>query len=91
MVLFAHGKSHSKTQVEGSEWHRSYVFDSCFFKGRSENAYSGWTHLAFNVQAENPGEYIGMSGFKWEKLWEGIESSRDMSEADELVCVYSIN
>ena len=59
--------------------------------GRSENAYSGWTHLAFNVQAENPGEYIGMSGFKWEKLWEGIESSRDMSEADELVCVYSIN
>ena len=59
--------------------------------GRSENAYSGWTHLAFNVQAENPGEWVGMSGFKWEKLWEGIESSRDMSEADELVCVYSMN
>ena len=32
-----------------------------------------------------------MSGFKWEKLWEGIESSRDMSEADEFVCVYSMN
>ena len=38
--------------------------------GRSENAYSGWTHLAFNVQAENPGEWVGMSGFKWEKLWD---------------------
>jgi hypothetical protein len=59
--------------------------------GRSENAYSGWTHLVFNVQAENPGDPVMMSGFKWDKLWEGIESSRDMSEADELVCVYSMN
>jgi hypothetical protein len=45
----------------------------------------------FNVQAENPGDPVMMSGFKWDKLWEGIESSRDMSEADELVCVYSMN
>jgi hypothetical protein len=58
---------------------------------RSENAYSGWTHLVFNVQSENPGEPVMMSGFKWDKLWEGIESSRDMSESDELVCVYSMN
>ncbi len=55
--------------------------------GRSENAYDNWSHLVFNLQADNPGEWSGTSGFKWERLWEGIESSRDMSEATTLTCV----
>ena len=28
-------------------------------------------------------------GFKWNKLWEGIESARDMADATELTCVFS--
>ena len=56
---------------------------------RSENAYDGWTHMAWNLQAENPGEYNIPSGFEWDKLWEGIQSSRDMTDSTELTCVYS--
>ena len=56
---------------------------------RSENAYDGWTHMVWNLGAENPGEWDVPSGFKWDKLWEGIESSRDMADATELTCVYS--
>jgi len=56
---------------------------------RSENAYDGWTHMVWNLRAENPGEWNIPSGFKWDKLWEGIESSRDMADATELTCVYS--
>ena len=48
---------------------------------RSENAYDNWTHLVWNLRAENPGEWYFPSGFKWDKLWEGIESSRDMADA----------
>ena len=59
--------------------------------GRSENAYEGWTNMVFNLQAENPGEWSGESGFEWEKLWEGIESSRDMTDPSILTCVMSIN
>jgi hypothetical protein len=32
-----------------------------------------------------------MSGFKWEKLWEGIESSRDMQDTEEYTCVFVAN
>ena len=56
---------------------------------RSENAYEGWTHMAWNLRAENPGEWYCPSGFKWDKLWEGIESARDMADAVELTCVFS--
>jgi len=56
---------------------------------RTENAYDNWTHFAWNLRAENPGEGYFPSGFKWDKLWEGIESSRDMAEGTELTCVYS--
>ena len=56
---------------------------------RSENAYDGWTHMVWNLRAENPGEWNIPSGFKWDKLWEGIESSRDMADSTELTCVYS--
>ena len=56
---------------------------------RSENAYDGWTHMVWNLRVENPGKWEGPSGFKWDKLWEGIESSRDMTDATELTCVYS--
>ena len=59
--------------------------------GRSENAYEGWTNMVFNLQAENPGEWSGESGFEWEKLWEGIESSRDMTDPSILTCIMSIN
>ena len=55
--------------------------------GRSENAYDNWSHLVFNLQADNPGEWSGTSGFKWERLWEGSESSRDISEPTTLTCV----
>ena len=43
----------------------------------------------WNLRAENPGEWYSPSGFKWDKLWEGIESSRDMADATELTCVFS--
>lgn len=56
---------------------------------RSENAYDGWTHMVWNLGAKNPGEWNVPSGFKWDKLWEGIESSRDMADSTELTCVYS--
>ena len=56
---------------------------------RSENAYDGWTHMVWNLGVENQGEWDVPSGFKWNKLWEGIESSRDMTDATELTCVYS--
>ena len=59
--------------------------------GRSDNARTGWTNMVFNLQADNPGEWAGNSGFKWEKLWEGVESARDMTDPSELTCVMSIN
>jgi hypothetical protein len=40
---------------------------------------------------KNPGEWSGESGFEWEKLWEGIESSRDMTDPSILTCIMSIN
>ena len=27
----------------------------------------------------------------WKKLWEGIESSRDMQDANEFTCVFAVN
>merc|ERR1711991_31755 len=38
--------------------------------GRSDNARTGWSHMVFNLQANNPGEWSGTSGFKWDRLWE---------------------
>jgi hypothetical protein len=32
-----------------------------------------------------------MSGFKWDKLWEGIESSRDMQDSEEYTLIYTAN
>jgi len=56
---------------------------------RSENAYDGWTHMVWNLRSDNPGEWYSPSGFKWDKLWEGIESARDMADSVELTCVFS--
>tara|TARA_Y100001970_G_C13952854_1_gene709148 strand:- start:3 stop:764 length:762 start_codon:yes stop_codon:yes gene_type:complete len=56
---------------------------------RSENAYDGWTHMVWNLGVKNQGGWDVPSGFKWDKLWEGIESSRDMADSTELTCVYS--
>ena len=56
---------------------------------RTENAYDNWSHFAWNLRVENPGEGYFPSGFKWDKLWEGIESSRDMGDGTELTCIYS--
>ena len=57
--------------------------------GRSENAYDNWSHLVWNLRAENPGEWYSPSGFKWDKLWEGIESARDMADARINLCMVS--
>jgi hypothetical protein len=58
---------------------------------RADNAFEGFTHFAWNLRASNPGEWVGMSGFKWDKLWEGIESSRDMQDAEEYTCIFVAN
>ena len=60
-------------------------------KDRTDNAYTGFTHFAWNLAGNSDVEFEGMSGFKWDKLWEGIESSRDMSDATELTCVFAVN
>ena len=57
---------------------------------RSDNAYQDWTHLVWNLRGEGT-EFYETSGFIWDKLWEGIESSRDMSDATELTCVFAVN
>jgi len=57
---------------------------------RSENAYQDWTHLVWNLRGQGT-EFYETSGFIWDKLWEGIESSRDMSDATELTCVFAVN
>jgi hypothetical protein len=58
---------------------------------KSDNAYDGWSHMAWNLRGDNPGEWDIPTGFKWNKLWEGIESSRDMTDATELTCVFTVN
>jgi hypothetical protein len=45
--------------------------------------------MAWNLRAEKPGELYSPTCFKWDKLWEGIESARDMADATELTCVFS--
>ena len=57
---------------------------------RSDNAYQDWTHLVWNLRGQGT-EFYETSGFIWDKLWEGIESSRDMSDATELTCVFAVN
>ena len=54
---------------------------------KTDNAYDGWTHFAWNLRGDNSVEGYSPSGFKWDKLWEGIESSRDMADGTELTCV----
>ena len=58
---------------------------------RSENAWSEFTHLAWNLRGNPDIEGHELSGFIWEKLWEGIESSRDMQDANEFTCVFAVN
>tara|TARA_Y100000782_G_C10016535_1_gene195142 strand:- start:96 stop:593 length:498 start_codon:yes stop_codon:yes gene_type:complete len=58
---------------------------------RADNAFDGFTHFAWNLRGNPDVEWKGMSGFKWEKLWEGIESSRDMQDANEFTCVFAVN
>ena len=57
---------------------------------RSDNAYQDWTHLVWNLRGQGT-EFYETSGFIWDKLWEGIESSRDMSDATELTCIFAVN
>ena len=56
---------------------------------RAENAYKGFTHFAWNLSGNQDVEFEGMSGFKWDKLWEGIESSRDMQDSEEYTLIYT--
>ena len=58
---------------------------------RTENAYEGFTHSAWNLSGNQDVEFEGMSGFKWDKLWEGIESSRDMQDSEEYTLIYTAN
>jgi len=58
---------------------------------RTENAYKGFTHLAWNLSGNRDVEFEGMSGFKWDKLWEGIETSRDMQDSEEYTLIYTAN
>tara|TARA_B100000287_G_C20526692_1_gene739146 strand:- start:210 stop:962 length:753 start_codon:yes stop_codon:yes gene_type:complete len=58
---------------------------------RADNAFDGFTHFAWNLLGNQDVEFEGMSGFKWDKLWEGIESSRDMQDAEEYTCVFVAN
>ena len=58
---------------------------------RTENAYEGFTHFAWNLSGNQDVEFEGMSGFKWDKLWEGIESSRDMQDSEEYTLIYTAN
>jgi hypothetical protein len=58
---------------------------------RTENAYEGFTHFAWNLSGNQDIEFEGMSGFKWDKLWEGIESSRDMQDSEEYTLIYTAN
>src|SRR6056300_1708105 len=58
---------------------------------RTENAYEGFTHFAWNLRGNQDVEFEGMSGFKWDKLWEGIESSRDMQDSEEYTLIYIAN
>ena len=60
-------------------------------KDRADNAYTGFTHFAWNLDGNPDVEFEGMSGFKWDKLWEGIESSRDMQDSEEYTCVFVAN
>ena len=57
---------------------------------RSENAWSEFTHFAWNLRGNLDVKGVETSGFKWDKLWEGIESSRDMQDANEFTCVLAV-
>jgi hypothetical protein len=56
---------------------------------KTDNAFEGFTHFAWNLMGNSDVEFEGMSGFKWDKLWEGIESSRDMQDSEEYTCVFA--
>ena len=57
---------------------------------RSENAWQDFTHFAWNLAPDSDNFYVP-EGFQWEKLWEGLVSSRDMQDAEELTCVFAVN
>ena len=57
---------------------------------RSENAWQDFTHFAWNLAPDSDNFYMP-EGFQWEKLWEGLVSSRDMQDAEELTCVFAVN
>ena len=57
---------------------------------RSENAWQDFTHFAWNLAPDSDNFYTP-EGFQWEKLWEGLVSSRDMQDAEELTCVFAVN
>ena len=55
---------------------------------KSDNAYD-WSHMAWNLRTGS-NEYDVPSGFEWDKMWEGINSSRDMMDSTELTLVYVV-
>tara|TARA_A100001015_G_scaffold157304_1_gene174544 strand:+ start:174 stop:926 length:753 start_codon:yes stop_codon:yes gene_type:complete len=55
---------------------------------KSDNAYD-WSHMAWNLRTGSK-EYDVPSGFEWDKMWEGINSSRDMMDSTELTLVYAV-
>ena len=56
-------------------------------KDRADNSFEGFTHFVWNLKGNPEVEFEGNSGFKWDKLWEGLESSRDMQDSEE----YTLN
>ena len=58
---------------------------------RADNSFEGFTHFAWNLSGNSDIEFQGASGFKWDRLWEGIEAARDMQEAEEYTCVFVVN
>ena len=60
-------------------------------KGRADNSFEGFTHFVWNLKGNPEVEFEGNSGFKWDKLWEGLESSRDMQDSEEYTLIYIVN
>tara|TARA_B110000003_G_scaffold92171_1_gene94351 strand:- start:152 stop:907 length:756 start_codon:yes stop_codon:yes gene_type:complete len=60
-------------------------------KDRADNSFEGFTHFVWNLKGNPEVEFEGNSGFKWDKLWEGLESSRDMQDSEEYTLIYIVN
>ena len=72
--------------------HGGWAFLNIYEK--TPNAYENLTHMVFNKQVSSPSTDNSemmetMSSFKYQKLWEGLEASRDMLDAITLEVISS--